>query len=200
MQESGLERRTTLSRGLTLLRRQDMKTALRALALVSVSLLLAPSAGALDADGDATVKGAGFFRKAAENGEGKGKGKGKNRQTKTMITVQANDSRSDGSEDGGVVHYMDHTPGGGRGTHLAISLDCVLVDGDTAHMSGTVGDDIYGVKVVDGGTPGKGRDEFGFAQIGTIETLLGILTGDCGAGEVDTEPIHGGNLTVTDVE
>lgn len=173
-----------------------MKTALRALALISVSLLLAPSAGALDAEGDAIVKGAGFFRQPAENGEGKGKGK--NRQTKTMITVQANDSRSDDSTDGGVVHYTEHTPGGGRGEHLAISLECVKVAGNVAYMSGTVGSTEYGVKIEDNGSPGKGADRFGFGEIDMMDTLFGILSDDCGAGGVTTKAIQGGNLTVVD--
>jgi len=161
--------------------------------LTALAVAIPAAATARLAEGG-TAQGAGFYRTGGDAG------KGKSKATKTMIVVNATDARADGEDDGGTLNYMVHTPGS-KGAHIAVSLDCVTTDGNEAFLSGVSGDTRYDIRIVDGGNPGKGNDEFGIHEAAVediLDPVTGLLLGDCGAGDVDTTAISGGNLKVTD--
>ena len=152
-----------------------------AVAIVSaLSLgLLAPEAGAAV---NGTVHGGGFIRDAGE---------------KTQLSVSGVD---DSDEDSGRANYLVHEPGS-KPAHEKLTLDCLQVSGNRAYGSGENRDgDRFYLVVEDNGEPGRDNDEFGIAG-DSIERFAAYLIGfKCGAIDVSTSPISGGNYQVREAD
>ena len=162
--------------------------------IVAVTGLAGLIAGAFAAPARAEVSGTsnggGFVREIPEGS------KGKSQATKTKLTLTAVD---DTTGDSGNANYLVHQPKSKPSTHLRLTLDCVSVSGNQAFASGLdQNEDRYYIAVEDNGEPGRNNDEFGLAGDSIDRFAFFLLGIDCGAGDVGTDPINGGNFQVAE--
>jgi hypothetical protein len=164
-----------------------MKLKIFALGVVALLALVAPANAVLLADG--SVSGGGFTR------EGKGKD-----AVKRMLTIQA----TDGATDSGQAQYKETRPGTGTPLTVRVAIDCVVTSENHAYASGTASSgnqDWDGatalIHIQDNGDGKKGGDAYGIARASEPQNLIErLLLGNCGAGSVGANAIHGGNFQV----
>ena len=165
---------------------------IKAIAVIGVlGLSLFAAAPAARAAVNGTVNGGGFIREAPQGSNGN------SQATKTKLTVSGVD---DSDEDSGRANYLVHEPKS-KPSHEKLQLDCIYVSGNRAYASGEDQDgDRYYIVVEDNGEPGKNSDEFGI-EGDSIERYAAFLIGfKCGAFDVSTSPIDGGNFQVREAE
>lgn len=157
---------------------------------VALGVALGALASPATAEVAGQVNGGGFFREIPEGSKGKSQAK------MTHLSVAG----IDGDEDSGQANYLVKEAKNPPSEHVNLDLDCVTVSGNTAYASGVdKNNDRYYIAIQDNGEPGKNEDRFGIAPDNPLRNLLRLLpTGQCGAGDVSTDTIHGGNYQVSD--
>lgn len=164
------------------------KVLVGAVSAVALMGLVSPAS----ADFSGRVAGGAFVREIPEGS------KGKSQATKTHLSVTGVD---DTTGDAGQANYLVQPPKSKPSEHLNLDLDCVVVAGNDAYASGTdQNDDRYYLAIEDNGEPGKNKDKFGIAGDSIERFLLYMLGQQCGAGNVPTGTINGGNYQVEDAE
>jgi hypothetical protein len=154
---------------------------IRAITVVAVLGLIAAAPGARAAV-NGTVNGGGFVRDGS---------------TRTQLSVSGVD---DSDEDSGRANYLVKESKS-KPAHQNLSLDCLYVSGNRAYASGVNrDDDRFYLVVEDNGEPGRGNDEFGIDG-DSIERFAFFLIGfKCGAIDIFTSPIGGGNYQVREAD